>query len=393
MGLHALEEGEPRLSVSYPARSRSPFMPASSPPGPFSTRPASPPAGDASPTDANDGATARAGFGRGAWALLRRALLSEYFVLLLCAVYFAAMLPVVPPIGTVEVWRNILSDMIPLLVVAIGQTFVLLVAEIDLSVTAIIAMSSVLGASVMTADGGYLAGSRFAVPGALGAFLAVGALAGAFNGLCVTFVGMPSFIVTLTTRMFLSGVAVWFTTFHTSSSSISGLPDGFAAIGQGEWHGVPYALAVVLAIGLVSHVALTHAVFGRWLTAIGINRRTATVSGVPVRRAVFAAFVISGLCAAVGSVLYTARLQTGTPILGERILLDVIGAVVIGGTSLFGGKGKVLWTVFGVLFLVLIDTTLKLLGASLFTIYVIKGGVILLAAVIDAARHLLLARN
>ncbi len=362
-------------------------MPTSSPPGP-----PAPPAATAelSPTA---GAGGRAvGFGRGVAAWLRRALLSEYFVLFLSAVYFGAMLPVVPSVGTVEVWRNILSDMIPLLVVAIGQTFVLLVAEIDLSVTAIIAMGSVLGASVMTADGGTLAGSRFAVPGALGAFLAVGALAGAFNGVCVTLAGMPSFIVTLTTRMFLSGVAVWFTTFHTTSSSISGLPEGFAAIGQGEWHGVPYALAVVLGIGGLGHVVLTRTVFGRWLVAIGINRRTATVSGVPVRRVVLAAFVISGLCAAVGSILYTARLQTGTPILGERILLDVIGAVVIGGTSLFGGKGKVLWTVFGVLFLVLIDTTLKLLGASLFTIYVIKGGVILLAAVIDAARHLLLAR-
>ena len=363
-------------------------MPTFSPPGASAHSPAPPV--DLPP--AHGGGRAP-GFGRGAAAWLRRALLSEYFVLFLSALYFLAMLPVVPSVGTLEVWRNILSDMIPLLVVAIGQTFVLLVAEIDLSVTAIIAMGSVLGASVMTADGGYLAGSRFAVPGALVAFLAVGALTGAFNGLCVTLAGMPSFIVTLTTRMFLAGVALWFTTFHTTSSSISGLPESFAAIGQGEWHGIPYSLAVVLGIGLLGHFVLTRSVFGRWLTAIGINRRTAAVSGVPVRRVVLAAFVISGLCAAVGSVLYTARLQTGTPILGERILLDVIGAVVIGGTSLFGGKGKVLWTVFGVLFLMLIDTTLKLPGASLFTIYVIKGGVILLAAVIDAARHLILVRN
>jgi ribose/xylose/arabinose/galactoside ABC-type transport system permease subunit len=99
-----------------------------------------------------------------------------------------------------------------------------------------------------------------------------------------------------------------------------------------------------------------------------------------------AAFVLSGMLAALASIVYTARLQTGTPILGERILLDVIGAVVIGGTSLFGGKGKVIWTVFGVLFLVLIDTTLKLLGASLFVIYVIKGSVILAAALLDTLR-------
>lgn len=365
-------------------------MPTSSPPAAAPPPPVAP----AGSTPAGVGTSSRArDFGRGAWAGLRRLLLSEYFILLLCAVYFVAMLPVVPSLGTAEVWRNILSDMIPLLVVAIGQTFVLLVAEIDLSVTAIIAMSSVLGASVMTENGGYLAGSSFAVAGAIAAFLAVGVLTGVFNGLCVTLAEMPSFIVTLTTRMFLAGAAVWFTTFHTTSSSISGLPDRFAAIGQGEWHGVPYSLAVVVVLGVVGHITLTRTVYGRWLRAIGINRRTATVSGVPVRGAVLGAFVISGVCAAVGSILYTARLQTGTPILGERILLDVIGAVVIGGTSLFGGKGKVLWTVFGVLFLMLIDTTLKLLGASLFTIYIIKGGVILLAAVIDAARHLILVRN
>ena len=116
------------------------------------------------------------------------------------------------------------------------------------------------------------------------------------------------------------------------------------------------------------------------------DSRTAYVSGVPVRTTVMAAFVLSGMLAALASIVYTARLQTGTPILGERILLDVIGAAVIGGTSLFGGKGKVIWTVFGVLFLVLIDTTLKLLGASLFVIYVIKGSVILAAALLDTLR-------
>ena len=89
--------------------------------------------------------------------------------------------------------------------------------------------------------------------------------------------------------------------------------------------------------------------------------------------------------------IYAARMQTGSPIAGANILLDVIGAVVIGGTSLFGGRGKVLWTVFGVLFLVLLDTSLKLLGASLFLIFIIKGSVILAAAIADTQRHRLVA--
>ncbi|WP_051511741.1 ABC transporter permease [Skermanella stibiiresistens] len=324
--------------------------------------------------------------------LLRHLLFSEYLVLYLSLAYFLAVLPFVPQMASAEVMRNILSDMLPLLVVAIGQTFVLIVAGIDLSVTSIIAMASVVGASVMTGDGGYLADSALAVPGAMIAMVLVGLAIGAFNGFCVNRLGMPPFIVTLTTMMFFSGAAIWFTTFHTETSSIANLPHGFVVLGQGNLGGVPHALWVVAAVGIAAHLVLARSVLGRRLYACGQNRRAAAVSGVPVGRVIAAAFLISGACAAVASILYTGRLQTGTPILGQTILLDIIGAVVIGGTSLFGGKGKVLWTVFGVLFLVLIDTSLKMLGLSLFSVFAIKGCVILLAAVIDAVRTRYAAR-
>ncbi|MEO1019823.1 MAG: ABC transporter permease, partial [Pseudomonadota bacterium] len=151
------------------------------------------------------------------------------------------------------------------------------------------------------------------------------------------------------------------------------------------------ALWTVGVLAVAAHFLLSYTVFGRQLYAIGQNPKTAAISGVPVARCIILAFVISGVCAAISSILYTGRLETGTPILGERILLDVIGAVVIGGTSLFGGKGKIIWTVFGVLFLVLIDTSMKMLGLSLFFVLAIKGIVILLAAVIDALRNRIMA--
>ena len=97
-------------------------------------------------------------------------------------------------------------------------------------------------------------------------------------------------------------------------------------------------------------------------------------------------FSVSGICAAIGSILYTGRLETGSPIIGSNILLDIIGAAVIGGTSLSGGKGKVIWTVFGVLFLVMLDQSLKLMGLTLFMVFAIKGVVILAAAIADAVR-------
>ncbi|MET3577998.1 ribose/xylose/arabinose/galactoside ABC-type transport system permease subunit [Mesorhizobium robiniae] len=321
---------------------------------------------------------------------LAKLLLSEYFVLVLCVVYVAAIYPFVPEILSWEVASNILGDMMPLLVVAIGQTFVLIVAGIDLSVTAIVSLAAVVGASIMTGTGGYLAGSVFAVPGAIVAMLLVGFAIGAINGLSVVKLNMPSFIVTLATRMFVAGLAIWYVTFRSTSSSIANLPDSFAAFATGDLAGVPYTVILTAVIAVFAHMLLSRTQFGRWAYAVGANASAARVSGIPVSRTIMITFIISGTCASVAAMMYASRMQTGSPIAGEKILLDVIGAVVIGGTSLFGGKGKIVWTVFGVLFLLLIDTSMKLLGSSLFAIYIIKGGVILLAAMVDTLRHRLL---
>jgi ribose/xylose/arabinose/galactoside ABC-type transport system permease subunit len=323
-----------------------------------------------------------------------RLILSEYLVLLLTLIYFLAMLPIVPSIATAPVLLDIVNAMAPLLVVAIGQTFVLIVAGIDLSAPSILAMASVVGASIMTGDNGYLMDSPFTLPAGLLVFLAVGTAIGGFNGACTARLGMPPFIVTLTTMMFFSGAAIWYTALHTDASSIGNLPSSFIWIGQGEiGQGVPVAIIVAVVVGVIAHFVLNNTVYGRWLYAIGTSMRVAEISGVPVRRAVMGAFMISGLCAGISSILYTGRLETGTPVLGQRILLDVIGAAVIGGVSLFGGKGKILWTLFGVLFLAVIDKSLQLLGLTLSSVFAIKGAVILVAAIIDALRHRLLVRR
>ena len=335
----------------------------------------------------------RAGAGRRPAFLIRHVLMSEYLVLYVSILYFLIIWPFVPEMATASTAVNILSAMLPLLVVAIGQTIVLIIAGIDLSVTAVIAMASVVGASVMTADGGYLGDSALAVPGGILAFVAVGALVGLFNGWCSTKLRMPPFIVTLTTMMFLSGAALWYTTAHTETSSIAGLPDAFVAIGGGDIAGIPNALWVALAITIAAHLLLSRTVFGQWLYAIGRNRETARISGVPVDKVIIWAFILCGILAALSSLLYTGRLETGTPVLGKRILLDIVGAAVIGGTSLFGGKGKIVWTVFGVLFLSMINASLDLMGLGHDFAVGVKGGVILLAAVIDAARQRVMARQ
>ena len=330
---------------------------------------------------------------------LGRALITDGFVLILCLVYAVAAYPFVPEIATREVMGDMLSDMMPLLIVAIGQTFVVLVAGIDLSVTAIVSFAAVLGAAILTEDGGM--SGPLAIPCAIAVMMLVGVCIGLLNGAAAVALNMPSFIVTLATRMFFAGAAIWFVTFHSASSSIADLPDAFTNIadsvlvtlGVGDSAvALPTTVAIAACVAVLAHVTLRHSVFGRWIYAVGINPRAARVSGIPVALTTVATFMISGGCAAIASVIYTSRLQTGSPIIGENILLDVIGAVVIGGTSLFGGRGQVVWTLFGTLFLVLLDTTMKLLGASLFTVYVIKGSVILVAAAMDTVRVRVLAR-
>jgi ribose/xylose/arabinose/galactoside ABC-type transport system permease subunit len=325
--------------------------------------------------------------------LWQRAVLSEYLVLALTVLYVAALVPLVPELATLDTARDVLAAMMPLFVVAVGQTFVLIVAGIDLSATSVLAMASVVGAALITTEGGVLAplGPALSVPLGVLAFVAVGALVGAFNGACTTRFAMPPFIVTLVTMMFLSGAAIWFTALYTDAgSSIGALPPAFVWLGQGRIGWLPVSVLVAGAVGLAAHLVLARTLYGRRLYAIGVNPRAALVAGVPVRRTVLWAFVVSGACAGLAAALYTGRLETGTPVLGQRLLLDVVGAAVIGGVSLFGGRGKVAWTLMGVLFLTVVDKGLQLLGLSLASTFAIKGGVILVAAILDAQRQRLL---
>ncbi|HEX9186771.1 MAG TPA: ABC transporter permease [Vicinamibacteria bacterium] len=312
------------------------------------------------------------------------AFLSDWGVALLSAAYLLALAPFVPGLLSPSNLGNVVSNFLPLLAVSLGQTLVLLTGGIDLSVTAVVALGSVAGAKVMAEAGGLAPGN--ALLGVL-SMLAVGLAVGLFNGLAVARLRMPPFLATLAVMTFASGLAIW----STQSQGIAGLPAAFRALG-GELGGVPLSLVVVAPLALAGHFVLQRTVLGRWLYAVGGNPRAARVSGVPVERVLLLAYAACGLCAAVAAVLYTARIETGSPVLGQRIFLDVIGGAVIGGTSLFGGRGTVRGTALGVLFITLVDNSLNLLGLSSFTILIVKGGVILAAAVLDALRERLLGR-
>jgi ribose/xylose/arabinose/galactoside ABC-type transport system permease subunit len=358
-------------------------------------------------------------------AFLRRLLLSDYFVLYLTMAYVAVLAPFLPVLLQPQNLSNILSNTWPLLVVAIGQTFVLIIAGIDLSQGSVIALTSVVGAAVMamsaapqvlghtplwgvmlSESGGLLGGSPWAVPVGILLMLLVGGLIGLFNGLAIARFSMPPFMVTLVSLIFFSAFAIYL----TQSNNVRDLPDAYVALGKGDivslylgpqdtpqiprrqvYSFITYPAVIALTLAVAAHLLLSRTVFGRYVYAIGANRKAAAISGVPTQRVIVLVFMISALFATAASILYSARLEAGRPTLGAgTFLLDIIGATVIGGTSLFGGKGKVIWTVFGVLFFVILSNTLNLMNLSSFHINMVKGAVILLAALADVARRKLL---
>ncbi len=359
---------------------------------------------------------------------IRRFLLSDYFVLYLTIIFFVVASLFFSTLSTPGNIANQLQNMWPLLAVAIGQTFVLILGGIDLSVGATMGFTSVVGAIVMAQsldpsffdksplwgtlmrpEGGILAGSELAVPVGVIVMLLTGVLIGFLNGFAITRFNLAPFMATLVTSIFFSAFALWI----TQSRNISGLPEAFINLGKGDiisvYFGpkltpdiarrdilqfITYPFVISIGLAIVSQFLLSRTVFGRRMYSIGTNRRTSEISGIPSKRVITLVYVFSGFCAAVSAILYSARLGFGQPSLGGgNLLLDIIGAAVIGGTSLFGGKGSVRGTFFGVAFFVLLLNILNAMRLSPFVIDAVKGLIILLAALIDITRTRLMNRE
>ncbi len=302
------------------------------------------------------------------------------------AVFLAAFLAFARVMFSADTLEETLLAMVPLAILVAGQTLVLLVGHIDLSMTAVMAMGSIVSASVMTRHADAL-GEPWTTGAGIAACLLVGLLVGLFNGACTALLRIPSFIVTLAVMMVGAGAAVWYVSSVSDAVSIGGLPEAFRSIGYGSILGVPIALMLSGTLLLGVWHLLSRTLLGRWVYAVGHNAQAARISGVPEPLVTLIVFALSGMCAALASIIYTSRIETGLPTLGQNMLLDIVGAAVIGGVSLFGGRGHVLMALGGVAFLCLLDKSLQLLGLSLFLVLAIKGGAILIAAILDVARQ------
>ena len=283
---------------------------------------------------------------------------------------------------TVNNFENILQQISINVCLAIGMTLVILTGGIDLSVGSVLAFSGVVmagfiknGIEIPSAD----VLLQFTFHGAVMAGLATGLALGLFNGLMITRFKIPPFVATLGMLSMARGC----TKLWTRGEPITNLGTGFKAIGSGAFLGIPVIIWIPLFVIIVFAILSRRSRFGRHLYAVGGNEQAAALSGLRVDRIKVRAYALCGLLSAVAALLLTARLNAATVVAGETYELEAIAAVVIGGTSLSGGRGSIIGTVFGCLIIGVLANGLVLMGVREELQLVVKGGVILLAVAVD----------
>jgi ribose transport system permease protein len=253
-------------------------------------------------------------------------------------------------------------------IMAVAMTFVISAGELDLSVGSTAALAALIGALVMSVG----------MPWPLGvlAALAAGLAVGCLNGFFVTVIRIPSFLVTLGMMQFVRGLDMRIT--YTNPVAIKD-KDFSALFGSGKLFGVPSLVLWSLLIAVVGHVVLKYTRFGREILATGGNRLAAEYSGVKIRRIKFMAFLISGAAAALAGLLYSGMMQTARFNFGEGAELMAIAAVILGGTSLYGGRGTIIGTVAGSLLIGTINNGLIIMGLDVSEQMMVAGAIIILA--------------
>jgi len=302
--------------------------------------------------------------------------------LLLLVGVFALLSPIFLTAGNLT---NIFTQISINVILAVGLTFVILIGGIDLSVGSVMAFCAVVAGTVLKLDGLEPAA---AIPLALVASIAVGAACGLVNGAVSAWWAIPSFIVTLGMLNIARGAALQW----TQARSIYEFPDDFNNFGSATLLGVPAIFLVALALVLAGWFVLNRTVFGRLVYAIGNNEEAVRLAGHSVRFYKIAAFVICGAAVGVGAVIYMTRLTIASPISGIGFELNAIAAVIIGGTSLSGGRGSIIGTLLGACIIGVLANGLILIGMSDFLRQMVTGFVIILAVVLDVLRARLAQR-
>jgi ribose transport system permease protein len=275
----------------------------------------------------------------------------------------------------------VVDRIVVIAIIAIGMTMVIVSAGIDLSVGSLIALSAVISTLVMKYLGGLGAPAWTVAVGFLAGILSC-CLLGAFGGVLVARFRVAPFITTLALMMVARGLAY----LITGGFSVYQVPAALPWLGQGRSLGVPNTVILLVVLYAAAHIFMSRTRVGRYIYAVGGNEEAARLSGVPVARVTVLVYIVSAVAAGVGGCIQASQLNTGTPNCGMMYEMYVIAAVVVGGTSLSGGSGKVLGTLIGAFIISVIQNGMNLLGIESYTQNVVLGLVILGAVLLDRIR-------
>lgn len=280
--------------------------------------------------------------------------------------------------------RNVANQITVIAIIAIGMTMVIITAGIDLSVGSLIALSAVVAAWLIGQLGGAGASAVGMILGSLGGIILCGAV-GAFSGLMITRFRIPPFIATLAMMQVAAGVAY----IISQGKPIYQIPDGFIWLGRGvdPLLKTPYAVILMIVLYIAAHVIMTRTTIGRYIYAVGGNPEAARLSGIRVRMILFLVYSVCGMLAGLGGVVMASQLKSGAPTYGLSYELYVIAAVVVGGTSLSGGEGRILGTLIGAFVIGVIQNGMNLTNVESYTQKVILGLVILGAVLLDQLKQ------
>ncbi|GAA0069053.1 ribose ABC transporter permease [Clostridium sardiniense] len=278
---------------------------------------------------------------------------------------------VTPSFLTVANITNVFTQVSVNAIIAVGMTFVILTGGIDLSVGSTLAISGALGASIIKSTGNMVLAIIVAA--------VVGIAIGLVNGILIAKGKLQAFIVTLATMTIFRGATLVF----TNGTPISKLPESFLKIGNAKLGFIPVPVIITIVIAAISIYILSQTRFGRYLYALGGNEESAKLSGINTDKIKVLTYVVSGFVSAIAGVIITSRIGSASPNAGVGFELDAIAAVVIGGTSLAGGEGKISGTIIGALIIGVLNNGLNLMNVSPFYQSIVKGLVILIAVLLD----------
>jgi ribose/xylose/arabinose/galactoside ABC-type transport system permease subunit len=296
-----------------------------------------------------------------------------WVLLIMCAVAALISDAFLNPFNIINVLRQIALFGI----VSVGMTFVILTAGIDLSIGSIVAVVAVTSAMLLD--------SGLPIPLVIILGLVIGSLMGVVNGAGITLGGIPPFIMTLGTMVMGRGLAMTISDGHPIH--FRAVADEFAWLGQGHILGLPVPVWVFALVAAVAAGALRFTPFGRNVYAVGSNPEAARLAGIDVKRTVFCVYLISGFLSGLTALIFISRLTVGEPVAGTGLELEAIAITVIGGTSLFGGEGRISGTILGAAIVAVLANILNLFGVSPFTQQIVKGAIIVAAVLFEIIRR------